>query len=196
VIVPVALVVGLLQLLIPADGNRGGWLEKRPMDDTAPTVPGTRGAPQAQRLPESTGRAEPRRPPLPTSEPPASGAGAADEAAAAAPAQVRVFIHHTAGAENALPAIQLAAYLQTRGFAVTDIRQVEVRIDQPSVRYFSDGDRPESRRLVDAIGAFFAKAPGRGPDQAADFSRFSPKPPEGSVEVWLPAPGPRERPSA
>ena len=107
----------------------------------------------------------------------------------AAPPQVRIFIHHTAGPGNALPAIQLAAYLETHGFAVTDIRQVDVPIERPSVRYFSGGDRRESRRLVDAIGAFYAKAPGRAPHEAADFSQLVPKPRRGSIEVWLPAPG-------
>ena len=36
--------------------------------------------------------------------------------------------------------------------------------------------------------AFYAKAPGRAPDEAADFSHFSPKPRRGNIEVWLPAP--------
>jgi hypothetical protein len=70
---------------------------------------------------------------------------------------------------------------------VVDIRPVDFQIEQPSVRYFFDGDRRESRRLVEAIGVFYAKARGRGPDQATDFSHFSPRPSQGSVEVWLPA---------
>ena len=69
-----------------------------------------------------------------------------------------------------------------------DIRPVDFEIERPSVRYFFDGDQPGSRQLVEAIGAFYAKAPGRAPDEAADFSHFSPKPRRGNIEVWLPAP--------
>jgi len=186
--VPAALIVGLLQLLIPADGNRGGWPGKRPAEATATSA----ASPERRQasLSESTGEsAEPRRPPLPDPRPPASSAGLADGASAAAPIPARVFIHHTVGARNALPAIQLAAYLQTRGFAVTDIRAVDVEIERPSVRFFFDGDRPEGRRLVDAIGTFFANAPGQAPHEAADLSHFSPKPRRGIIEVWLPATG-------
>jgi hypothetical protein len=182
VIVPVALIVGLLQLLVSSDGNRGEWPERRPADATAPAATATPAAPaerrRAQSL-ESTGR---------SSRPLASGPGPADEAAGVGPTQARVFIHHAAGAGNALPAIQLAAYLQTRGFAVTDIRAVDVEIRAPSVRFFFGPDRPEGRRLVDAIGAFYAKAPGQAPYEVADFSGFLPKPRRGTIEVWLSPP--------
>jgi hypothetical protein len=195
VIVPLAILVGSLQVVIPSNSNRGGWSQDRhqasPADAPAPTTEGEIGAPQAQRqpqqLPQSTGRsAEIQRPPLPDSRPLASS-NPADEATAAGPTPIRVFIHHTAGAANALPAIQLAAFLQARGFDVIDIRPVDFEIERPSVRYFFDGDQPESGRLVEAIGAFYAKAPGRAPDEA-DFSHFSPKPRRGNIEVWLPAP--------
>jgi hypothetical protein len=63
------------------------------------------------------------------------------------------------------------------------------------VRYFFDGDRRESRRLVEAIGAFYAKARGGAPGEATDFSDFSPKPRRGNVEVWLPAPAAGENQS-
>jgi hypothetical protein len=172
VIVPVALIVGLLQLLVSSDGNRGGG-----PDTTAPTATGASSAPQEQqgpRLSESPGRT--------------GAVGQLPPPATAAPTQAQVLIHHAAGAGNALPAIQLAAYLQTRGFAVTDIRAVDVEIRAPSVRFFFGPDRPEGRRLVDAIGAFYAKAPGRAPYEVADFSGFLPKPRRGTIEVWLPPP--------
>jgi hypothetical protein len=199
VILPLAIIVGSLQVFIPSDSDRIGWREDRRQGSAseAPSSTGepAAGAPQAERqpqpqpIPESTGRsAEPQGPPLPNSRPLAS-AGAVDETAAVGPSAIRVFIHHVAGTRNALPAIQLAAFLQARGFAVTDIRPVELKIEQPSVRYFFEDDQPESRRLVEAIGAFFAEAPERAPDQPADFSHFSPKPRQGNVEVWLPPPG-------
>lgn len=199
VIVPLALAVGSLQVLIASDYDPVGWWSDGRQTSTSNATPSTAGAtqPQAQRLPDSAGRsAEPEAPPLPDPRPLASSAAAADEAAAVEPSAIRVFIHHTAGTSNALPAIQLAAFLQTRGFTVTEIRPVELEIEQPSVRYFFEGDQPESRRLVKAIGAFFAETPDRAPDQAADFSHFSPKPRQGNVEVWLPPPGAEESQSS
>jgi hypothetical protein len=86
-----------------------------------------------------------------------------------------------------VPAIRLAALLQTRGFPIVDIRLVEVEVEQPSVRYFFPGDRAESRRLVEVIDTL---VPQQAPDTATDFSHFSPKPRPGTVELWLPAAGP------
>lgn len=187
VIVPVALVVGTLQVLIPAASDRGGWLQdsKAPLSGaTSSTAHGSVGAPQAERQPQGT--------PLPNPRPLPGSASAADEATADASTPIQVLILHAAGAANALPAIQLAAFLQARGFDVTDIRPVDVEIERPSVRYFFDGDESESRRLVEALGAFFAEAPDRAPGEAADFSQFAPKPRRGKIEVWLPPPAAAE----
>jgi hypothetical protein len=103
------------------------------------------------------------------------------------PDSLRIVIHYPAHHDDAVPAIRLAALLQTRGFAVVDIRLVEVEIEQPSVRYFFPGDRADSRRLVDVIDTL---VPHQAPDKATDFSHFSPKPRPGTVELWLPAAGP------
>jgi hypothetical protein len=185
-IVPIAIILGLLQILIPSSRTGIGWQDDRQRQAPAPQAP------------ESLSQGAQREvPPLPSARPMAGPAGATDEAAGSlVPAAIRVSILHTAGAGNALPAIQLAAYLQTRGFAVTDIRPVDVAIERPAVRYFFESDRPATRRLAAAIDAFFAKAPGKAPAQAADFSHVSPKPPQGSIEVWLPPPGAHESHSA
>jgi len=108
---------------------------------------------------------------------------AVPEAAPAAAVPLRIFIHYPAGAGDAVPALQLAAFLQIHRFAVADIRLVDTEIERPTIRYFFAGDRPQSRRLADAINAFFAD---RSPYEVADFSHFSPKPRRGNVEVWLP----------
>jgi hypothetical protein len=111
------------------------------------------------------------------------------ERPASAPARVRIFIHHTAGTANAMATIQLAAFLQVRGFNVAEIRSVEAQIERPSVRYFFDRDQPGSQRLVEAISGFFAKDPDLAPERATDLTDIASKPPEGDVEVWLRSPG-------
>jgi hypothetical protein len=174
VIVPAAVILGLVQIVILSrDGIEAP--QDRGQQVSAPEAP------------ESPGQSAKRE------NAPTDSAGAAD---AVARRSIQVFIHHAAGASNALPAIQLAAYLQTRGFAVSNIRPVDVEIERASVRYFFEGDRPEASRLVETIRAFLAKTPGQAPDHAADFSHISPKPPQGHVDVWLPPPRANEGHSA
>ncbi len=114
----------------------------------------------------------------------ADGAGAAQPTAA--PGPVRVLINHAAGTKNALPAMQLATHLRERGFVVDNIRAVESEVERPSVRYFFEGDQPDSHRLVEAVGAFLSQAPVRAPTEAEDFSHASPRAQRGRMEVWLP----------
>ena len=202
-IVPAAIALASLQLLLLWDGSFIGLSDDRRQGSVSEFSP---GAPESSAEPVVPSPPAPRsfdRSSAPAQEPVGDAApldaeapGAAalpspDEPAAGSPA-IQVFIHHAIGADNALPAVQLAAYLETHGFVVTDIRPVELDIEQPSVRYFFEGDQSESRRLVEAIGAFFADAPDRAPDQPADFSHFTPKPSQGNVEVWLPSPVVRE----
>jgi hypothetical protein len=154
----------------PADAPTTG--EPTPSVAEAPP-PATKSPPPVVESPPSVAEAPP-----PVVEPPPSVAESPRSVAA-----IRVFIHHTAG--DAVPAIQLAAFLETHGFDVADIRPVRFDIEQSSVRYFFDRDQPEVRRLVEALRAFFAKAPARAPDRATDFTFFSPKPRRGNVEIWL-----------
>jgi hypothetical protein len=183
VIVPVAIMLGLFQILTSSSRDGIGWPDNHQQQASAPETP--------ESLSQAT-RPEVR--PLPSARP-LAGAGATDEAAAPL-GPIHVAILHTAGTGNALAAMQLAADLQTRGFAVTDIRPVDVEIERPAVRYFFESDRPATRRLIAAIDAFFAKAPAKTLAQAADFSHVSPKPPQGSIEVWLPPSGADESHSA
>jgi hypothetical protein len=185
VIVPVAIMLGLFQILTSSSSRDGmGWPDDRQQQASAPETSGSL---------RQAARPEVR--PLPSARPLVDGAEATDEAAGP-PGPIHVAILHTAGAGNALAAMQLAADLQTRGFAVTDIRPVDVEIERPAVRYFFESDRPATRRLIGAIDAFFAKAPAKSLAQAADFSHVSPKPPQGSIEVWLPPSGADESHSA
>jgi hypothetical protein len=194
VIVPIAAMVAFFQIFVLSDHDRmerpGDRQTAAAPEAPSPTVGRAAKAPQAERSePEAGGQSAEREAP-PQQSALAGDTDGADEATMSlGPAPIRISIYHTPGTGNALPAIQLAAYLQARGFAVTDIRPVEVKIDRRSVRYFVARDRPETRRLAAAIGAFFAKIPGQGPDHAVEPSHFSAEPDQGRVEIWLPPPG-------
>jgi hypothetical protein len=180
VILPLAFVVGLCQLFIPTD--------LIPSD----LVP----SPLVRSYLARDRGTEDRHDP--TSEPAAPSPSAARSATASPAAEadkigpssvsapLRVSIHHARGTGNALPAIRLAVYLQGRGFAVAGIREVESEIERPSVRYFFAGDRAEGDRLAETVGAFYAETADAATAEVDDFSRALPKPPRGSIEVWLP----------
>jgi hypothetical protein len=180
-IAPLAACAGLFILAVTVLGYWSGWQDA----DVGPSAERPRQAPAAE------------PPALPRAKPGdlTEHAGQVDRAtpsvgppASVAPA-IRVFIHHTAGAGNAVPAIQLAAFLEVRGFDVAAIRPVEVQIDRPGVRYFFERDHPDAQRLVEAISGFFAKHPDQAPKLASDFTHSAPEPSQGTVEVWLPSVG-------
>jgi hypothetical protein len=102
--------------------------------------------------------------------------------------EIRVFIHHTANrAGDAAVAQRVADHLRGQGFTVADIRPVDFSIGKASVRYFFEGDRSASDRLVAEFGRFMDEAGARALKQASDFTRFIPKPRPGNVEIWLAA---------
>lgn len=145
-------------------------------------------APTAQAGGEAPPRDRPAEPePTPTAQAGGEAFPAADRPAAPA-AEIRVFIHHFAGrGADAALAERLAGHLRGQGFTVADIRPVDFSIGTASVRYFFADDRDASEQLVDELGRFMAEAGAPAPDQASDFTHFTPKPRPGNVEVWLPA---------
>jgi hypothetical protein len=208
VVVPVVLVVGLIEAFLLWDRDSIGWgwaddlrqgLSESHAPSTARDTPGDPAsrAPALASQPHLEDRIvqSPAREGSPlqdTKRSELSGDGSADETSSVEPrsgpgtAPIRISIYHTAGADNALRAIQLAAFLKTHGFDIVDIRAVEFDIEQPSVGYFFNRDQPESQRLVEAVDTFFAKTPARAPEKASGFISLASKPPPGNVEVWLP----------
>ena len=189
-----AIAVGLLLIFAGTYRYRVGWPENRQLQFTAPTATTTLRASAPPTSEPAIARPEPAVPATPDPDPPGIAKPQRDVVAAprrrgpAAPAgSLRIFIHYPAHRDDAVPAIRLAALLQTRGFPIVDIQLVEIEVEQPSVRYFFPEDRSDSRRLVDAIRTLL---PREAPDQATDLSDFSPKPRPGTVELWLPADGP------
>jgi hypothetical protein len=118
----------------------------------------------------------------------AGGASASGSPRAPRVGEIRVFIHHTANrAGDTALAQRLADHLRGQGFTVADIRRVDFSIGKASVRYFFEGDRSASERLVAEFGRFMDQAGARSLKQASDFTPFMPKPRPGNVEIWLPA---------
>jgi hypothetical protein len=105
----------------------------------------------------------------------------------ASSADIRIFIHYASSdVASAALAHRLAGYLRDMGFAVADIRTVDLRIEKVSVRYFFGADREDSEHLVEAVERFLDDAQSQSPQRATDFTHYTPKPRPGNVEVWLP----------
>jgi hypothetical protein len=116
------------------------------------------------------------------------GASASADRPAPPVGEIRVFIHHTANrAGDTALAQRLADHLRSQGFTVADIRLVDFSIGKASVRYFFEGDRSASERLVAEFGRFMDDAGARSLKRASDFTHFTTKPRPGNVEIWLPA---------
>ena len=177
-ILPLGLVAGLVQAFFLSDYDWLGWSQEPPQKVAdAPSSTGDRAVQALLAVPhrDPEPEASPRPEPGPTGPtgPDCGGVASIDPGL------------HPPQRGDAVPAIQLAAFLETHGFDVADIRSVRFDIERPSVRYFFDRDRPACQRLVAAVDAFFVKAPDRAPDRTTDFTAFSPKPRPGNVEVWL-----------
>jgi hypothetical protein len=191
-VIILAIAAGLLLVFAVTYRYQVGWPQDHHPQIALPSAtvaPRTdRGPSMPKSVAEAPGRrALAARPEPEIRETPRIAKPQAAPGAPSAPDSLRIFIHYPAHHDDAVPAIRLAALLQTRGFPIVDIRLVELEIDEPSVRYFFPGDRAVSRSLVDVIGTL---APHLAPDKATDFSHFFPKPRPGTVELWLPAAGP------
>jgi sulfocyanin len=106
---------------------------------------------------------------------------------ALSPGDIRIFIHFADHRKVTTLAERLADHLRRHGFTVVDIQPVDFTISKPSVRYFFEGDRSASERLVEELSRSFEEGTSLAPDHASDFTHYLPKPRPGTVEVWLPA---------
>jgi hypothetical protein len=58
----------------------------------------------------------------------------------------------------------------------------------PTIRFFAPGQRDEAERLSRRLAAIMAEQNRHpAPVRAQDFTNYTPKPPGGALEVWLPS---------
>ena len=84
-------------------------------------------------------------------------------------------------------AYRLTERLAEEGFYIADIRAVDQEIRSGSVRYFFPEDRGDSEAVVEALRDFYdEEGLGEPPQAPRPFFAYSPKPHDGTIEVWLP----------
>ena len=81
---------------------------------------------------------------------------------------------------------EIAADVQNVGHELIRIKDVDSSISERNLRYFHEADRAAAGRMAERYGA-----------ELRDFTWFSPKPVEGTAELWLSgrSTGRSERPS-
>ena len=102
----------------------------------------------------------------------------------------RVFVHHSSFREaDRQRAIRLAEQLRSQGLHVADVRAVDTAVRAGSVRFFFPDDRERSDGVLRALRRFYAEEGGLGepPRQSQDLTAYTPKPNNGTIEVWLPS---------
>jgi hypothetical protein len=94
----------------------------------------------------------------------------------------RVVIHYKSTSDTArLAAGRMSSTLEATR---TELRPVDAVPRAPSVRYFSPDDRDAARQLAAMLDLHDRLIEGDWDVQ--DFSTYRPRPPQGTIEVWLP----------
>jgi hypothetical protein len=100
----------------------------------------------------------------------------------------RVFIHYSSkdpGGEQL--ARRAAQRLLDGGFAVPELRQVEVAIERPSVRFFFDDDRMASLAIKRIVAPLMDREPAGSTPRLVDMRHYAPKPRTDTLELWVSA---------
>jgi hypothetical protein len=92
-----------------------------------------------------------------------------------------------ADADGAQRAQAIADRLRQRGFQVAEVRPVDLRINQASVRYYFDGDRARSVALEREVDALVRETGVAPKSELLPMRYVEPKPRPGTLEIWLPS---------
>lgn len=79
---------------------------------------------------------------------------------------------------------RVAAHLAAEGFEVRGVRAVRVRLASTTVRYFFDADRRAVAQAQRAAAAALRRSGAAAP-RAQDLTHYEPKPPQGTLELWV-----------
>ncbi|EWY39293.1 hypothetical protein N825_07830 [Skermanella stibiiresistens SB22] len=149
---------------------------QRPARQALVVTPDSVGAPLPLELPEpAPPAAEPPPPTLLDPTPPTTPLPSA-----------RLFVHHVVGASWASQATAVVGALQTGGLTVIDTRQVQGNISTGNVRFFFEEDRDAATRLAELLGGLYGERFGAREFRLIDFTHYSPKPRQRTLEIWLP----------
>ena len=99
---------------------------------------------------------------------------------------LRIILHQRAG-KGRQTIDALAAFLAQDGTPAAGYREVPGETTTSRVRYFWPDDRAAAERLKGRLETFLAgrERGGLKPPIVQDFTRFTPRPSRGTLEIWL-----------
>ena len=100
--------------------------------------------------------------------------------------QTRLFVHHSSTQPQAAVASDVAGQLRGGGLSVIDIRRISGTISSGSVRYFFPADREAATALTEMLGQIYRGRNDPREFRLLDFTTYTPKPRERTLEIWLP----------
>lgn len=181
-------VVAVFLVLIGGDLNSIDPAPQQPRREARIVAPDVQGAPLPLPLetparalppewPENAVAAAPAAPaPPPPSAPlPSASLG-----------QTRLFVHHSSTQPQTAVASEIAGRLRGGGLSVIDIRRISGTISSGSVRYFFPADREAATALTEMLGQIYRGRNDPREFRLLDFTTYTPKPRERTLEIWLP----------
>jgi hypothetical protein len=100
--------------------------------------------------------------------------------------QARLFVHHSATPPQAAVATDIAGQLRGGGLNVVGIRNIQGTVSTGSVRFFFPADRDAAVELAEMLSRLYRERNDPREFRLLDFTRYTPKPREHTLEIWLP----------
>jgi hypothetical protein len=181
-------VVAVFLVLIGGDLNSIDPAPQPPRREARTVAPDVQGAPlplpleaPARALPpewsENAVAAAPAAPEPPSAPAPAPSASLG---------QTRLFVHHSSTQPQTAVASEIAGQLRGGGLSVIDIRRISGAISSGSVRYFFPADREAATALTEMLGQIYRGRNDPREFRLLDFTTYTPRPRERTLEIWLP----------
>jgi hypothetical protein len=166
---------------------------RREMETAMPDQPQERGLDEAERLKTSPQTiaseiAEHDTEPPSGDQSPLQGAPTAIQSEPASTSRPRVLLNYSPNREKARAvAASIVRQLAQNGYAVADVRGVNVQLSSPSIRYFFPEDRPATTMASEIVATSLGEE-GRAPARirVQNFTWSPRKPAHGTLEVWIP----------
>jgi hypothetical protein len=100
--------------------------------------------------------------------------------------QTRLFVHHSSTQPQAVVASEIAGQLRGSGLNVIDIRRIQGTVSSGSIRFFFPADREAATALAGMLGQIYRGRNDPREFRLLDFTTYTPKPRERTLEIWLP----------
>ena len=179
-------VVAVFLMLIGGDLNSIDPAPQPPRREARIVAPDVQGAPLPLPLETPARTLPPEWSENAVAAAPAAPAPPPIPAPSASLGQTRLFVHHSSTQPQTVVASEIAGQLRGGGLSIIDIRRISGTISSGSVRYFFPADREAATALAGMLGQIYRGRNDPREFRLLDFTTYTPKPRERTLEIWLP----------